>query len=80
LESKWRQNVADLEWKDSNIVMAARYLAVPNPVKYVFRSTSGANIIAAITIQPSGLMSLTGGTAFNLPWTLAAQLGMIEPD
>jgi len=67
LESKWRQNVADLEWKDSNIVMAARYLAVPNPVKYVFRSTSGANIIAAITIQPSGLMSLTGGTAFNLP-------------
>ena len=80
MESKWRQNVADLEWSGSNWQLAARVLGF-FPAQYVVRVAGETDLwLAGETFDPDQPKWALIQVGTNLTLMQLLALGLIEPD
>lgn len=80
MESKWRSKICDLELKGTEWIMAASYLVFQNGFQYHMRDVNGHNWRVIVNVSPAGAINVTKQLATDLPWTILAQFGIIEPD
>jgi len=60
--------------------MAASYLVFQNGFQYHARDVNGKNWRIIVNVSPAGAINVTKQLATNLPWSLLANAGIIEPD
>jgi len=80
LESKWRQNVPDLELVNTQWVRVARKLAWPGPGQYLAKRDNGQSWWITINYSLAGAQNITMHNQTLFSWTALAAAGLIESD